>query len=397
MEPSKLVARAEGIVDGRPDFGHKDFADEIGVAPRTWRRWRSGDRTPSGDKLCSLKEWLEDQTGESYSGPADAERDPQAVAAEEMQEYGTGGYGRPESPSEKDEPAPNAHITGHVAGRKDLDPEQVVERQRDLYARKRKKERAKQSQTIRFDYGPVCLAFQGDEHYGNSGCDIDHALEDAKIIAETPGMYAIKMGDLIDNFLIGYLQGENAKQSLSIEEQWECAKHQLRMMSGSVIGVVGGNHTGWSRSMTHLDPVRDIAPDEVLYDPHELQFRLKVGRASKDVFLRHKFSKGHSQWNETHALEKAAKFSHPGHDIYAAAHIHSGLHLKMFAKRGGGYGVAVQTDTYKKFDDYGDKQGYSEYPKEDVAGALVIHEDGEMVPMKSLERAASYMDKFYTR
>jgi len=397
MEPSKLVARAEGIVDERPDFGHKDFADEIGVAPRTWRRWRSGDRTPSGDKLCSLKEWLEDQTGESYSGPADAERDPQAVAAEEMQQYGTGSYGRPEPPSEKDEPAPNAHITGHVAGRKDLDPEQVVERQRDLYARKREKERAKQSQTIRFDYGPVCLAFQGDEHYGNSGCDIDHALEDAKIIAETPGMYAIKMGDLIDNFLIGYLQGENAKQSLSIEEQWECAKHQLRMMSGSVIGVVGGNHTGWSRSMTHLDPVRDIAPDEVLYDPHELQFRLKVGRASKDVFLRHKFSKGHSQWNETHALEKAAKFSHPGHDIYAAAHIHSGLHLKMFAKRGGGYGVAVQTDTYKKFDDYGDKQGYSEYPKEDVAGALVIHEDGEMVPMKSLERAASYMDKFYTR
>lgn len=395
MEPSELVARAEEIVDGRSDLSHRDFADEIGVDPRTWRRWRSGDRTPGAESLSSLTQWVEEQTGEPYSGPADAKRDPQAVATED---FGVGGYGRPESPTdEEEERPPNAHITGHVAGRKDLDPEQVVERQRDLYARKRKKERAKQSQTIRFDYGPVCLAFQGDEHYGNSGCDIDHALEDAKIIAETPGMYAIKMGDLIDNFLIGYLQGENAKQSLSIEEQWECAKHQLNMMSGSVIGVVGGNHTGWSRSMTHLDPVRDIAPDEVLYDPHELQFRLKVGRTSKDVFLRHKFSKGHSQWNETHALEKAAKFSHPGHDIYAAAHIHSGLHLKMFAKRGGGYGVAVQTDTYKKFDDYGDKQGYSEYPKEDVAGALVIHEDGEMVPMKSLKRASSYMGKFYDR
>jgi len=396
MEPSELVARAEEIVDERADLTHKGFASQVGVSARTWREWRSDDGSmPSAEGARSLMKWIEKQEGgDAYGGPSDAERDPQTVAAED---FGVGGYGRPEPPSEEDEPAPNAHITGHVAGRKDLDPEQVVERQRDLYARKRKKERAKQSQTIRFDYGPVCLAFQGDEHYGNSGCDIDHALEDAKIIAETPGMYAIKMGDLIDNFLVSYLMGENAKPSLSIKEQWECAKHQLNMMSGSVIGVVGGNHTGWSRSMTHLDPVRDIAPDEVLYDPHELQFRLKVGRASKDVFLRHKFSKGHSQWNETHALEKAAKFSHPGHDIYAAAHIHSGLHLKMFAKRGGGYGVAVQTDTYKKFDDYGDKQGYSEYPKEDVAGALVIHEDGEMVPMKSLERAASYMDKFYTR
>jgi len=75
--------------------------------------------------------------------------------------------------------------------------------------------------------------------------------------------------------------------------------------------------------------------------------------------------------------------------------MHSGLHLKVFAKRGGGYGAAVQTDSYKKFDEYGDRQGYSDYPKEEVAGALTIHEDGTLVPHMSLDRASDYMAKFY--
>lgn len=387
------IKDAEEVVDGS-DATHKQVAGVIDMTSRNYRKWRAAElkdkyKSHKDDekRLKALIQWMQARQSVPDSSGSD----------QEAKSFGVGGYGRPVPPSDgDDETPPDAHVSGHTAGHSSLDPEAVVERQRELHARRRQKERSKQSQTVRFDYGPIALAFQGDEHYGNSGCDIDHALEDAKIIAETPGMYAIKMGDIIDNFIIAYLQSQNAKPSLSVREQWECAKYQLDLMSGSVIGVVGGNHTAWSRALTHLDPVRDITPDNVLYDPNELQFRVKVGRAAKDVFIRHKFSKGHSQWNSTHALEKAASFTHPGHDIYAAAHQHSGLHLKLFANRGGGYSAAIQTDTYKRYDDYGDEQGYSSYSKDDVAGALVLHEDGEIVPMKSLQRASAYMDKFYT-
>jgi hypothetical protein len=377
MSPEEAVEEAEQRVQSS-DITHKQAANQIGISARTWRKWRNGS-PPSGEHLALLKEWLE--SNKPYDGP------------DALSEHGVGGYGRPRPP-EDDAPDPN--ISGSKAGTEHLSHEEVVERQRKIYARKREKNQAKKSQTVRFDYGPICLAFQGDEHYGNSGCDIDHALEDAHLIADTPGMFAIKMGDIVDNFIVGYLLGENAKQSLAIESQWECAKRHLDILSNNVIAVVGGNHGGWTHALSYIDPVRQITPDDVLYDPDEITFRLKVGTSSKKVFLRHKFSKGHSQWNETHALEKAAKFTHPGYDIYAAAHTHSGLHLKQFAKRGtDDYAVAIQTDTYKKYDDYGDEQGYSAYPKEDVAGALIVHEDGETIPMKSLETASRYMQKFY--
>jgi predicted phosphodiesterase len=395
----ELILEAASVAE-KTDHTHVEVAEAIGMDRNHHRRWRNRDLRQEGgyqahekdeERIRSLTSWLQsapdaDSLEQAYGGPADAKQDPQVVASEEIGGYGTGNYGHPEPPEPK--------VSGHTAG-KDMDREEIVGRQRDLYERRRRKERSKQRRCARFEYGPITLAFQGDEHYGASGCDVDHALRDAEVIAQTPGMYAVKVGDFVDNFITAYLEGKNAKTSVQVEEQWECARHHLDILSGSVLAVVAGNHDNWTRLLTHLDPVREMLGDRVLYDPNEVTFRVKVGHAEKEVFLRHGYSKGHSQWNETHQLEKAAKFTHPGHDIYVSGHTHSGLHLKVFAKRGGGYGAAVQTDSYKKFDEYGDRQGYSDYPKEEVAGALTIHEDGTLVPHMSLDRASDYMTKFY--
>lgn len=91
MEPSELVARAAGIVDGRPDLTHKGFAEEVGISTRSWRRWRRGSRTPSGESLRSLTEWVEGHTEEAYGGPSDAEEDPYLVAANELELADGGG------------------------------------------------------------------------------------------------------------------------------------------------------------------------------------------------------------------------------------------------------------------------------------------------------------------
>lgn len=386
-ETIKALSRETGIADS-------SLHDAINADPDESYKSHPNDK----EKKYRLRQWLQENQTDTYSGPADAERDPQEVTRETLEVRHPADKMRsgPPKTEHNNEDPPNPHITGRVAGRQNEDRSDVVSRQRDLYARRREKERARRRQVVRFDYGPVCLAFQGDEHYGNSGCDIDHALRDAELIASTPGMYAVKLGDFVDNFIVNYLEGKNAKPSLAIEEQWMCAQEHLDILSGHSIAVVGGNHDGWSRLETHLDPLRRMVGDGVLYDADQIEFTLKIGsQVSKDVFLRHQYSKGHSQWNETHELERAAKFDHPGRDIYASAHDHSGLHMKVFAMKSGGYCAAIKTGTYKKFDDYAQRKGYPQYENEEVAGALTIHEDGTMVPHHSLKRASEYMQKFY--
>jgi hypothetical protein len=171
MEASDLVAQAAEIVDERPDLTHKAFAEEVGISARTWRGWRGDtDSTPSPVKLRSLREWIESQKGgDAYGGPADAERDPQSVAAEDMQEYGTGDYGRPEPP----EP----DVNGATAGT-DFDPEQAIQEQARRFKQKHRRAQKKRRQTIRFDTGPIMIAFVGDQHLGNAGTDVERVFEE---------------------------------------------------------------------------------------------------------------------------------------------------------------------------------------------------------------------------
>lgn len=382
MEPSELVARAEEIVDGRSDLSHRDFADELGVDPRTWRRWRSGDRTPGAESLSSLTQWVEENQ-QGYSGPADAKRDPQAVATEDIQEYGTGDYGRPEPP----EPDVNG-----ATARTDFDPEQAIQEQARRFKQKHRRAQKKRRQTIRFDTEPIMLAFVGDQHLGNAGTDVERVFEEQKTIIQTPGAYAWIMGDVVDNFIVGRLQEKNMKPAAPIWEQWQLAKEYLDRWGDRIVAFVGGNHGAWTMQQTQIDYRRDVCPDGVLFDGDDVQAEVSVGSASYDVWARHKW-KGNSIYNQTHGQERAARFNDPNYDLYVGAHTHEGaLYREMIHE--GQRKAAVQIGSYKVHDDYAQASGF---PPSDMstACAVILHDDGSMHGMADLDAAKRYMSAIY--
>lgn len=365
------------------------LADESGVSYRTIRRWAKRElrqnykEMPDDEEsLRSLKEWLGDK---AYSGPADAEEDPQTVAAENLSDFGTGAYGSTDAP-------PSLEVNGATADARDFDAEQAIQEQARRFKQKHRRAQKKRTQTVRFDTGPVMIAFIGDQHIGNAGTDIERVFNEQQTIKQTLGAFCWQMGDVVDNFIVGRLQEQNMKPAAPIWEQWQLAKEYLDRWDDQIVAYVGGNHGAWTMSQTQIDYRRDICPDGVLFDGDDVQATVSVGSATFDIWARHKW-RGHSIYNQTHGQERAARFNDPNHDIYVGAHTHEGaLYREMIHE--GQRKAAVQVGTYKVHDDYARTQGY---PDSDMstACAVILHDDGSFHGMADLQAAKRYMQAIY--
>jgi hypothetical protein len=384
MDSQDWIDRAVDVVDSS-DLTHKEAAEGIGIGTRTWRRWRNGQRSPTKRTLRSLKRWVQEQTEhEGYSGPADAEEDPQAVAAQEMQDYGTGDYGRPEPPSDPD-------ING-ATGDTDFDPEQAIEEQARRFRQKHRRAQKKKRQTIRFDTGPVMIAMMGDQHIGNAGTDVKRIFDEQQTVLNTPGAYCWQMGDIVDNFIVGRLKEQNMKPSAPVWEQWQLAQEYFNRWGDRIVAFCGGNHGAWTMSESQVDYRRDVCPGGILYDGDDIRATVSVGSAEYDIWARHKWS-GSSIYNPTHGMERAMRFNDPDNDIYVGAHTHEGSMFREVIHEGKRK-AAIQIGSYKIHDDYAREQGF---PPSDgsTACALILHDDGSFHGMADLDAAKRYMQALY--
>ena len=374
---------------------HGEVAGLIDMNPRTHRDWRKRGLKPKEDyqgherdeeRLRSLTDWLQsvqnaDDSGQAYSGPADAEQDPQAVAAEEMQDYGVGAYGAPGTPD----------VNGATA-ETNFDPEQAIEEQHRRFRDKHRRAQKKKRQTIRFDTGPVMLAMIGDQHIGNGGTNVKRIFEEQKTILQTPGAYVWQMGDVVDNFIVGRLKEQNMKPSAPIWEQWQLAQEYMDRWDDRMVAFVGGNHGAWTMSETQIDYRRDICPDGVLYDGDDIRATVTVGSAEYEIWARHKW-RGHSIYNPTHGQERAMRFADPDPDIFVGAHTHEGSMFREVIHEGRRK-AAVQIGTYKLHDDHAREQGYPESDGS-TACTLILHDDGSFHGMADLDAAKRYMQAIY--
>jgi hypothetical protein len=396
----ELILEAAAVVENT-DHTHTEVAGNMGMARNAHRRWRNRDlREGEGyqahekddERTRSLTEWLQsapdaDIPEQAYGGPADADRNPQSVAAEELGGYGTGDYGRPEPPSQ---PA----ISGATA-ESDIDIERAIEEQHRRWKEKHHRAQKKQRQTIRFDTGPICLVFLGDQHIGNAGTDIKRVKREQDLILQMPGTWCLQMGDLVDNMIIGRLKRQNAKPSSDVWSQWQVAKWYLERFSEheSIVGYVGGNHGAFTLKLTGgIDYRRDICPDGVLFDGDDIKVTVSVGAADYTIWARHKW-RGNSIYNPTHGQERAMRFQDPDPDIYVGAHTHEGSMYREVVHEGRRK-AAIQLGTYKIHDDYAREQGY---PGGDgsTACAVILHDDGSMHGMADLAAAKRYMQAIY--
>lgn len=128
-----------------------------------------------------------------------------------------------------------------------------------------------------------------------------------------------------------------------------------------------------------------------VYDTYENVFTLDIDGMQSVVRTRHQWL-GSSQYNDTHAIEKAAKFDQAvPFDIGVGGHTHrSGLYREF--NNGGKTGVAILCGTYKRTDEYAREVGFPQSNKS-TAVCVIIDPDSESGyhGVSDINSAAKYM------
>lgn len=200
---------------------------------------------------------------------------------------------------------------------------------------------------------PIGLAFVGDPHLDNNGCNWPLLNRDIDIMAKTPGMYAVNMGDLTDNW-VGRLIRLYADQEMSKKQAWKLAAWFMNNAGINWLCHILGNHDAWNDGPYLIKA--NAAPQVPVED---WQSRFKVcfpNGTSFKVHAAHDFP-GSSIWNKMHGPTKASMLLEQA-DIYACAHKHEwAINTSENAQRGFIYHL-IRSRGYKFIDSYADQLGY---------------------------------------
>jgi hypothetical protein len=235
----------------------------------------------------------------------------------------------------------------------DVSIDDLVAHRKRQFQKKREYEEASKLIPVKVKIqGPVGILHFGDPHVDDDGTDIEALERHARIVRETPGMFAANVGDTSNNW-VGRLARLYADQSTSASQAWKLAEWFLGLCPW--LYMISGNHDLWSGAG---DPIKWIARQQgALYKASEARIALTFpnGRQVR-VNARHDFA-GSSQWNSAHGPMKAIQLGLRDH-IAIAGHKHES-----------GYGVvkdgqtgitmhAVKVASYKIYDRYARDKGF---------------------------------------
>lgn len=201
---------------------------------------------------------------------------------------------------------------------------------------------------------PIGLAFVGDPHVDDPGCNWPLLNRDISILANTPGLFATNMGDLTNNW-VGRLIRLYADQEMSKKQAWKLAKYFMRDAGINWLCHIIGNHDAWNDG-PYL--IKANAAPEVPVEDYQARFQLVFpNEQTVRIHAAHDFP-GHSQWNELHSAKKKSMMGEQA-DIYACADKHNWqIQEGENADRGFVYWL-IRSRGYKFIDHYADQLGFA--------------------------------------
>jgi hypothetical protein len=204
-------------------------------------------------------------------------------------------------------------------GDDDIPVEQIIEQQCERYEARKAHHSAHDFFPIAIrGKDPILLAFMGDPHVDADGCNWPLLKRDCEILRETPGAYAVNIGDAHNNWA-GRLMHLYAAQETSKKTAYKLVNWLLRESGVNWLFWLAGNHDAWGDGMAVLyEMSRGAAPVFDWQAKFELVF--ENGRRCP-VHAAHSF-KGTSIYNPGHGMLRAAKFSQHCPRIYAQGHHH---------------------------------------------------------------------------
>lgn len=221
----------------------------------------------------------------------------------------------PDLPSEK---MPTSKLIGHLTER--------------FEARHKAKEAREWMQyKVRLP-GPIGLAFFGDPHLDDNGCNWPLLRRDIAVVKKTKGLFPVGMGDYTNAWSGKLAQRVYPYQEATKPQAMQLAEWFFRELDW--ILLIKGNHDLWMSKDGNMDPLdwmqRGAAPLEDWRAQIELTF--PKGRPVR-VDIAHNF-KGTSIWNSLHGPLRAS-IKDGRADLYVAGdhHVWGATHMEHEERR----------------------------------------------------------------
>ena len=176
---------------------------------------------------------------------------------------------------------------------------------------------------------PVAFMITADWHAATVGTDVRWLFDRAAFVRDTPGLYAIGVGDMFDN-PIKHKGGDIA----DVADQLRLLDLLIEEYGGKMLGTTSGNHDDWSKVLAGCDHLLALAkrhrihyaPDELVWDveivdPHDPEHVT----ATWTIATRHQYRR-QSALNPLHGcwrwLEEGVATWDRVPDVVALAHNH---------------------------------------------------------------------------
>ncbi|MDA0871036.1 MAG: metallophosphoesterase family protein [Proteobacteria bacterium] len=240
----------------------------------------------------------------------------------------------------------------------ELTTEELIERSLKRWERKREAHNATKLIDVDLkEKKPFALCFIGDPHIDDDGCNWGRLKADMDLMANTPGMIGICVGDITNNW-VGRLMKKYADQETTRKQAEKLIEWFLSEAGVYWAAVIGGNHDIWNTDGGDINKFI-FRSQAGIYRNHGVRLKLKIpGGKTINVNCRHDYA-GHSQWNESHAMSKAARFGVD--DIYVAGHRHVSGYQIVKNHESQRISHAVRVAGYKEIDDYAESKSLREH------------------------------------
>lgn len=209
---------------------------------------------------------------------------------------------------------------------------------------------------------PVAIAFTSDWHVGAGGVDYARLRADLDVIRETEGLYAVHLGDLIENTKPQGKSGPALFGALfpNPDDQIQYLVSRMRMASGKWVAVCQGNHDAFDGRWAGIDRLPALASDlgcayfterggTVVINHHGHRYV---------VVVKHQWrgNSGINKSNSHRRLWEEWPWEWQSADVVVLGHTHEPL-CETVQRRGEPVAY-IRCGTYKVKDDYGERLGY---------------------------------------
>lgn len=157
---------------------------------------------------------------------------------------------------------------------------------------------------------PVMIVFMSDLHVGHIDVDMVKLRQDMEAVRNTPGVYVVLGGDLMDNVVAGVAgRGMHHEQLTPVFFQKHLVDEMCEYMGqDNILAMVLGNHDAWSIRGDDFDPISYLA-DKVgcPYLGYWGFIQLGIGSQVYRLLVAHQF-RMNSSFNRTHAAKRMSDF-----------------------------------------------------------------------------------------